>query len=1225
VLVWSRKTVLSLFLAGILVLTALPTFTASAQAPPIRELPKMPHPVIKAELVINVAFLGVPREVFDSSAFFEKVIKEYTPPPIVGLPPLVSVQYSYKYYIWHLDPSLANAYARFIIENHRVGRYPWQLPWAFLTAETERVWYVDAVKAEKWLLKNLPAGLTEEGYTIVFIDTSHTKPSVLRDHKIYYFYNASGLPEVTIDAHNFYSEAFIAFGGDRRLLFMDLSAGPKRFPRIPPESVMPIFHYVFPRDVVRFSEDLAFYVNTAIACRFTPLWLFYTPYHPSYFVRIVLFNNETEFDYARYIDTETILRGMRQLMPHARWEGELVEIPLKDRPELREILRAAYNRTWGLEHGIRPTGRYTWDPVYRYLSDNLERYAPPKLGYRVVPLFIFAGIGGQGFPFLGIMHSLAGDGHLTALSIPGPWYLGVEPLRRVWFRLTRDLKSIGIAENHTWALKPGDFCLYGRVVITKFAHVEIEISVKEGVVDFYLVDRYNYILWNRTMPFKPLIKAELGEGVHTLSFKPERGDAFYIILANTREVDSAGETKVIQSAELWPISYTAVGIHEIGHFVSLPHPFNFFDHGAITGIVGFGFYFLWDEVRTVMGYSTPSLFFDYFDFDSVHRGMTLRLLDEHYKIAKLVGGDLKRLGFGEVPPNVHRNFTLSLELRSKAVVPFTSPATPDYVTSFKHAISALEAIKMAHASIKESLFSTAYTIVDTRGEPLQGALLRVVLPNRTVITRVSDEKGRVFLENLPWGDYTYEVHWKGVKVHETSFRETGWMERVFTAKVYHMSIKPVDANGRPLTNFKIHLTWPNRTTVVFTTPFLDPQAPTGTYIFWVEWQGSDVTDKVTVNLVSDYKGVMTRVYSLRIPRALDAEGNPYPAIIQITAPNGTRASSLGSFIQDQAQGGLWTFEVNVYGIRVAWLELNLESNYERDLILNIARLSFRAIDSVGRPLKNAPIAVRLANGTEISVLLDAQGALKLGVQPFGRYDVLSITWHGVDVLPLEGFGVKHVGVTEGVIQARVYDLKLEIVDTVGRPLSRALVSVLVANGTTLSAVTDVLGSIALPMSPVGRYEIVSAKWQGIDVTPVERPFIELVKEATLRASVLVYDFELKVVDLFGLPLAGAGVTVRHPNGTLIIATTDPDGILKLSSIPTGRYTISVTYLGQTKELSEEAVNLAKAPVTMVVEVSERVLGLFVGVAVISIAAVYFSRRKKGRSWKNPPDCNLSIF
>jgi hypothetical protein len=59
----------------------------------------------------------------------------------------------------------------------------------------------------------------------------------------------------------------------------------------------------------------------------------------------------------------------------------------------------------------------------------------------------------------------------------------------------------------------------------------------------------------------------------------------------------------------------------------------------------------------------------------------------------------------------------------------------------------------------------------------------------------------------------------------------------------------------------------------------------------------------------------------------------------------------------------------------------------------------------------------------------------------------------------------------------------------------------------------------------------------------------------------VYAASLKVLDLLGLPVSGAQVSMTLVNGTTLTGTTNGDGIFAVPMVPLGAFTAKVTNMG----------------------------------------------------------------
>jgi len=132
------------------------------------------------------------------------------------------------------------------------------------------------------------------------------------------------------------------------------------------------------------------------------------------------------------------------------------------------------------------------------------------------------------------------------------------------------------------------------------------------------------------------------------------------------------------------------------------------------------------------------------------------------------------------------------------------------------------------------------------------------------------------------------------------------------------------------------------------------------------------------------------------------------------------------------------------------------------------------------------------------------------------------------------------------------------------------------------------GTISNPLNPSDLYYLqngtntwYSVTWQNTEVVPTNTVFDAADGNPTVNC--LIYDFAIRVTDLFGLPVLGASVSVVLPNGTTVEASTRTDGSAIFTMIPKGRFTAKVSYIGQTTtirgEVAETATYPAKAKIT----------------------------------------------
>ncbi len=173
-----------------------------------------------------------------------------------------------------------------------------------------------------------------------------------------------------------------------------------------------------------------------------------------------------------------------------------------------------------------------------------------------------------------------------------------------------------------------------------------------------------------------------------------------------------------------------------------------------------------------------------------------------------------------------------------------------------------------------------------------------------------------------------------------------------------------------------------------------------------------------------------------------------------------------------------------------------------------------------------------------------------------------------------------------------YLVNFQFFDSVGRnAVTPSVVDLTIGNSTT-----EIQGSSA--WFPNGTaFSVSSVVWEGVGVGPAGSPSF-VVKGAPLNITLetRVYSASLKVVDLFGLPVAGAHVAMSLANGTTINGVTKSNGIFSVAMIPLGTYSAKVTSLGSTAHIDGDAASGATIPVG---RVALSIISLFVMVAAVA--------------------------
>ncbi|HXW36403.1 MAG TPA: ATP-binding cassette domain-containing protein [Nitrososphaerales archaeon] len=160
-------------------------------------------------------------------------------------------------------------------------------------------------------------------------------------------------------------------------------------------------------------------------------------------------------------------------------------------------------------------------------------------------------------------------------------------------------------------------------------------------------------------------------------------------------------------------------------------------------------------------------------------------------------------------------------------------------------------------------------------------------------------------------------------------------------------------------------------------------------------------------------------------------------------------------------------------------------------------------------------------------------------------------------------------------------------------------------GTNLSASTSWVNS-------GDSVAVTLASWEGSQLTPIGSAGAQVTEPQTLTVRTDVYEASVKVVDLIGLPVSGAGVSVAFANGTSEKLVTAGNGLVPLGLVPAGDYQVSASNLGFTTEFTANPSVRAEAVAT--VPLSLPVLGVALAICVATFGTAFprLSSRRSGR-------------
>jgi hypothetical protein len=129
------------------------------------------------------------------------------------------------------------------------------------------------------------------------------------------------------------------------------------------------------------------------------------------------------------------------------------------------------------------------------------------------------------------------------------------------------------------------------------------------------------------------------------------------------------------------------------------------------------------------------------------------------------------------------------------------------------------------------------------------------------------------------------------------------------------------------------------------------------------------------------------------------------------------------------------------------------------------------------------------------------------------------------------------------------------------------------------------------------FKVIDVTWEGVGVGPTPPPSYHMeAAPVNVTLNARVYAASLRVVDLFGLPLSGAQVSMTLANGTIVTGTTKSDGTFSVAMVPLGAFTAKVSSLGS-------SAHLVGAPASAQTVEEGRVLFSLISLfAVVAVAA-----------------------
>jgi hypothetical protein len=459
--------------------------------------------------------------------------------------------------------------------------------------------------------------------------------------------------------------------------------------------------------------------------------------------------------------------------------------------------------------------------------------------------------------------------------------------------------------------------------------------------------------------------------------------------------------------------------------------------------------------------------------------------------------------------------------------------------------------------------------VDSIGEALSGAEIIAQFPAGTKTVYIANSTGHVKLSQIIAGYYNFTVLWGGTPVNSTSpllVSSSGLPVYTIECSVYYLTVRTVDSLGQALSNAEVFVQSPVGTETVYLTNNTGyvrlSQIPGGNYNFRVLWYGVPVNSTATIFVESnlqDYK-IITEVY-YPVFNIVDWNGDP---LIEASVTIKGAITRVG--VTNQS-GNIYFSQVPVgnFEVIVKWQNIRVSShepvminrnNPTYMVVTFVYYLTVKAVDSIGEALSNAEVIVQLPSGVETIHLTNSTGYIDLYQIPRGYYN-FTVLWFGVPVNSTSLFIDTNLAGYN--ITTKVYHPTFHIVDTKGKPLSKA--SITLSGTITRVGTTNQNGIIKFSQIPTGNFELI-VTWHDIQVSPTDPILIDR-NTPVYDVVTNVYYLTVRVVDSMRAPLSGAEVSIQFPNMIETVYATNSTGYFELNQIPIGYYDFSVSWFDVT--------------------------------------------------------------
>ena len=400
----------------------------------------------------------------------------------------------------------------------------------------------------------------------------------------------------------------------------------------------------------------------------------------------------------------------------------------------------------------------------------------------------------------------------------------------------------------------------------------------------------------------------------------------------------------------------------------------------------------------------------------------------------------------------------------------------------------------------------------------------------------------------------------------------------------------------------------------------------GNYTLRVWWQNVKVFDQeVSIpDVVPEDNPIIlqTAVYYPTFRIVDDAFVSLGDANVLVTHPNGNttmlpyKTNSNGEFKLIQTAGGNYTLRITWSGVEVGVKSTFVSSNEVHVIKADVFYLTVETKDPSGNPIESVHVIVNdVARALVADSKLSNESGIVVSRLPGATYNI-EATWLGASVGTTSGI-VLNQSLTV-VMNLRIFDVQIEVVDERQEPLQSAIVDVTFEGFKVIGTSNDE-GQVDFKL-PGGTLNL-KVWWRDVLVFDGVCKVNE--STTTLRVTTQVHYVTIKTVDKNGEPISGVSLTLLKDNVTMDGGITRLDGTYEFRE-PIGKYTViahlKTTYL--LTDINQEVTKTFHIPGETVIVHFEKfplpftstllfliiVFGVFVPMGVVLIFLLWLKRR-----------------